>query len=109
MLEQLRVILAAEAAARQQFDAAKEEGTRLVRRAEAEARQQVGSARETREAVARAVEDGIVAGAQQEASGLLEETNTAAAAMRAAAQPRMLGAVEAIIGYLLGPEGDHGG
>jgi vacuolar-type H+-ATPase subunit H len=111
VLDQLRVILAAEAAARQQFEAAREEGARLVRQAEADGRQQVRVAREARDSLAHAVEDRIVADAQREASRILEDANTAAAAMRAAAEPRMAEAAEAIIRCLLGPAGeaDHGG
>jgi vacuolar-type H+-ATPase subunit H len=108
MLEQLRTILAAEALARQRFEAAREESASLVRQAEADARQQERAARDAREAVARAVEDRIIAEAQFEASRILEEATAAAAAMRAAAQPRMPQAVEAVIRCLLGPEGDHG-
>ena len=109
MLDELRVILTAEAAARQQFDAAREESARLVRQAEVEAREQVRAAREEREAVTRAVEERIVADAQQEASRILEEVNAAAVAMRAAAQPRLAEAVAAVIQCILGPEEDHGG
>ena len=109
MLEQLRVILAAEAAAREQFEAARDESARLVREAEAEARQLVRAAREARETVARTVEDRIVADAQQEVSRIFEEATTAAAAMRAGAQPRMAQAVEALVQCVLSPEGDHGG
>ncbi|HSP96577.1 MAG TPA: V-type ATPase subunit subunit G family protein [Candidatus Dormibacteraeota bacterium] len=111
MLDELRVILAAEGAARQQFDAAREESTRLVQQAEVEARDRVRAAREEREAVAHAVEERIVADAQQEASRILDESTAAAAAMRAAAQPRLAEAVEAVIRSVLGPEGEggHGG
>ena len=109
MLEELRVILAAEAAARQQFEAAREESARLVRQAEVEAREEVRAAREGRESVARTVEERIVADAQQEASRILDEANATAAAMRAAAQPRLAEAVEAVIQCVLGPEGNHGG
>ena len=107
VLDQLRMILAAEAAARQQFEAAREEGAGLVRQAEADARQQVRAAREAREALARAVEDRIVADAQQQASRIREEENALAAAMRAAAEPRMAEAANAIVLSVLGQQGDH--
>ena len=108
MLKQLQAILEAEAAARDQFEAAREESGALLRAAEAEARQLVRAAREARETVARAVEEQIVATAQQEASRLLEEANTVAAAMREGAQPRIAQAVEAIVQCVLGSEDDHG-
>jgi len=109
MLDELRVILEAEAAARERFDTAREEGARLVHQAEVEARELVRAAREEREAVARAVEEGIIADAEQEASRIADEANAAATAMRAAAQPHLAEAVAAVIQCLLGPEDDHGG
>jgi vacuolar-type H+-ATPase subunit H len=109
MLDELRVILEAEAAARQQFDAAREEGARLVHQAEVEARELVRAARDEREAVAHAVEEGLVADAQQEANRIADEANAAAATMRATAQPRLAEAVAAVIQCVLGPEEDHGG
>jgi vacuolar-type H+-ATPase subunit H len=105
MLEELRVILAAEAAARQQFEAASEESARLAQQAELQAHGYVRAAREAREAVARAVEERIVAEAQQEANRILEEANAAAAAMRTAAQSRLAEAVKAVMQCVLGPEG----
>jgi len=70
VLQQLRVILAAEAEARQQVEAARAEGARIVAEAEEAARNAVGAARDEREAVARAVEEGMVAAAQEQAEQL---------------------------------------
>jgi len=106
MLEELRVILEAEAEGRRQFDAAREQAARIVQQAEEEARRRVRAAREARLADAAAVQEAIVRDAEQHASRLLAEADATAAAMQVRTAPRLEAAVEAIVAFILAGRAD---
>lgn len=97
MLDDLRVILEAEAEGRRQVDAAREQAAVLVRQAEDEAQQRLHAARAAREADAARVEARLVAGAQQEAKDIAVTSESAAAVIHSQAIARLERAVEAIV------------
>ena len=107
--DQLRMILAAEAEARQQFEAAAGECQRLLAQAEEEGRCCVREAREGRDALARSVEQQIVAEAEEKAWRVAEGTHARATAMQAHAAARMDAAVEIVLRCVLGSEVDDDG
>ncbi len=104
--DQLRLILAAEAEARRQFEAADRECQRLLAQAEEEGRRCVSEAREGREAVTRTVEQQILADAVAKAQRLEEDTRARIAAMQAVAAPKMEAAVEIVLRCVLAGETD---
>jgi vacuolar-type H+-ATPase subunit H len=104
MLEQLRIVLEAEAEARHRLEAAREAAKRLVNAAEEDARQRVHQARATREGVARAVEDNWVQQARQRAGGVEEEVRVRVQALQTRAEPRVERAVETLVRRVLGGE-----
>ena len=104
VLDALRIILDAEAEARRQFDAARDQAGELVRQAEDEAQQQVLAAHDARETDAAAVEAHIVAEAERQSKRILATAEATAAAMHAQAAARMERAVAALVNAVLAPE-----
>jgi vacuolar-type H+-ATPase subunit H len=100
--EQLRMILEAEAEARQQLDAAHQEGKLLVERAEEEARRCLREAREARETIMRSEEERLLAEAEERARRVEEKARARAAATQSLAKTRMERAVEALVASILG-------
>ncbi len=103
--DELRLILAAEAAAGQQLEAAQREGQLLLAQAEERARHQVGAARDSRDALAQAVEERMLAEADEKVRRLTEGARAQALAMRERAAPKMDAAVELVLRCVLGTEG----
>jgi vacuolar-type H+-ATPase subunit H len=97
------VILEAEADAHRQFDAARAQAAEIVRQAEMEAQEQVRAARDARENEAAAVEEGLVAAAQQQVTRILATADATAAAMQEQAAGRLHRAVEAVVNVVLAP------
>jgi vacuolar-type H+-ATPase subunit H len=108
MLEQLRIVLEAEAEARQRLEAARETAKTLVSDAENDGRQRVQQARAAREAVVRSVEDQWVQQARQKAAAAEDEVRVRVQALRARAEPRVERAVETLVRRVLGREGGDG-
>jgi vacuolar-type H+-ATPase subunit H len=106
VLPQLRVILAAEAEARQQLEHALQEAERLVQQAEEDARRMVRAAHEARGTTAQGVEDRLVAAAQEKARQLATDAAAKIAALRRLAEPRMERAVAIILQHLLARGGN---
>jgi len=112
VLDDLRTILDAEAEARRQLDAAREQAEELVRQAEYEAAQWVRAAHDAHEAGAAAVEARIVAEAEQQSKRILATAEATAATMHTQAAARMDRAVAALVNAVLAPEAqesDDGG
>ena len=112
MLDDLRIILDAEADARRQFDAARDQAGALVRQAADEAQQQVRAGHDTYETEAAAVEARIVAAAEQQSKRILATAEATAAALHTQAAARMDRAVAALVDAVLAPEiqeSDDGG
>jgi vacuolar-type H+-ATPase subunit H len=104
MLDALRIILDAEADARRQFDAARDQGEEFVRRAEDETQQQVRAAHDAREMDAAVIEARIVAEAERESKRILATAEASAAALHTQAAARMDRAVAALVNAVLAPE-----
>lgn len=104
MLQQLRVILAAEAEARERLDAARQESTRRLQQAEEEARRTVREAQAAREATARAEEAKLVAAAEIKAREIVAEARARIAALRQRAEPRLDRAAALVVQAVLGTE-----
>jgi len=104
VLDALRIILDAEADARRQFDAARDQAGELVRQAEDEAQQQVRAAHFTHETEVAAVEARIVAEAEQQSKRILATAEATAAAMHTQAAAGMDRAVAALVNAVLAPE-----
>ena len=102
MLEQLRIVLEAEAEARQRLEGAREAAGRLVSEAEEDARRRVQQAQAAREAVVRSVEDEWVQQARQKAEAVEDEVRVRVQAMQARAQPHVERAVEVLVRRVLG-------
>jgi vacuolar-type H+-ATPase subunit H len=112
VLDDLRIILDAEADARRQFDAARDQAADLVRAAEDAAQQQIRTAHDAHEADAAAVEARIVAAAEQQSQRILATAEATAAAMHTQAAAHMDRAVAALVNAVLAPEteeSDDGG
>lgn len=107
--DQLRMILAAEAEARRQFEAAGSECQRLLAQAEEEGRRCVREAREGRDAQAQSVEQQIVAEAEEKAWRVAERTRAQVAAMQALAAAKMDAAAEIVLRCVLESEADDDG
>ena len=103
VLEDLRVILEAEADAHRQFDAARGQAAEIVRQAEMEAQEQVRAARDARENEAAAVEERLVVAAEQQAARILATADATAAALQAQAADRLERAVDALVKAVVGP------
>jgi vacuolar-type H+-ATPase subunit H len=108
-LDELKVILEAEAEARRQYAAATEQAAQLVRAAETEAQQQVRAAHEAHESTAAAVEAHLVGAAREEATRLSRSAAGAAADLGTQAAMRFERAVEALVNAVLSPETDDVG
>jgi vacuolar-type H+-ATPase subunit H len=107
MLDQLRVILAAEAEARQRLDAARADAQRRLADAEAEARRLVQAARDAEEATAAAVEKELMRVANQTVAAMAADSRAKADALQAQAEPHLDAAAQAIVACILGrDEGD---
>ena len=102
MQEQLRMILEAEAEARRQIEAARQDCQLLVAQAEEDGRRRVREAHEARETIIRAEEERLAAEAEEKARRIEEGTRTRALAMRSLAQARIDRAVEAVLQCVLG-------
>jgi vacuolar-type H+-ATPase subunit H len=100
--ELLRTILDVEAEARGQLAAAQQDCEGRVRAAEEQGREQIRRARQAREAIARAVEEQLVADAQEEAQRIADSWLAKTNAMRALAEPCMERAVETVLQCVLG-------
>ena len=88
MLEELRVILAAEAAARQQFEAASEESARLAQQAELQAHGYVRASRASRAARTYQARSASAAGTARRNSRLCASHSSAgASSVRKATSP----------------------
>ena len=109
MLDDLKVILEAEAEARRQYDAATEQAAQLVRAAETEAQQQVRAAHEAHESNAAAVEAGILAEAREQANRIASAAEIVAADLGVQAAARLEGVVAALVNAVLSPETDDAG
>ena len=109
MLDALRIILDAEADARRQFDAARDQADELVRQAEDKAQQQVRAAHDAHEADAAAVEARIVAEAEQQSKRIIETAEATAAAMHTQAAAHMDRAVAALVNAVLAQETEESG
>ena len=108
MLEQLRIVLEAEAVARQRLDAAREAARRLVIEAEEDARCRVQQAHAAREGVLQSVEEQSVQEARQKATAVEDEVRVRVQAMRARGEPRLERAVTALVRLVLGTERGDG-
>ena len=108
MLEQLRIVLEAEAEARQRLEAARAAAKRLVNAAEEDARRAVQQARAAQEAVARSVAEEWVQQARHKAEAIEEEMQVRVKALQARAEPRVEHAVEALVRRVLGAEPGDG-
>lgn len=109
MLQQLRLILGAEADGRERVETARGEAERLLAAAEEEARRLRREAHENRATVTRAVEEGLLAAAREQAARIEAETRGREAALRAAAEPRLERAAAAFLAALLPARSDGGG
>ena len=105
--EQLRMILEAEAEARQQLEAAQRECQFLLAQAEEEGRRRVCEAREVRDTIIRSEEERLAAEAEEKARRVEETARTRGAAMRSLAQSRMDRAVAAVLQCVLGQSEGH--
>lgn len=108
MLEQLRIVLEAEAEARQRLEAAREAAKQLVSDAEDDARQRVQQAHAARETVTRSVEDKWVQEAHQKAAAIADEVRVRVQGTRARAEPRVAQAVQVLVRRVLGKERGDG-
>lgn len=104
MLEQIQVVLDAEAAARGRLDGASQDAQRLTSLAAEEARLAVRRAQLEREATAQAAEEALVRAAAEQAQGLREDARAKLASMRARAEARLQRAVEAVVACVLGED-----
>ncbi len=103
MLQQLRIILTAEAAARERLEVARQEAARLVAEAEMEAARMTEGSRDQLDDVARAAEAALVEVAEQQAAQIAVEVTTQIEAMRRTAAARTESAVALILPRLLPP------
>jgi vacuolar-type H+-ATPase subunit H len=103
VLEDLRVILDAEAEARRQFDAARAHVADLLRQAEEEAQRSVRQAQAARDTDAEAVEARLLAEAQQQANRILATAEATAAALQTQAAAHVEQAVDALVQAVLAP------
>ncbi len=104
VLQQLRVILAAEADARAQLDAVRQESARRLQQADDEARRTVRQAQAACEATARAEEDKLIAAAELKARQIASEAHAGIVAQQQRAQPQLERAAALVVGALLGTE-----
>lgn len=104
MLEQLRVILEAEAAARRRIEAAMQEARLCTSQAEEEGRAAVRRAQLGRDAVVRAAEEEQVRAAMEKARDLREQARASIAVMRVRAETQMARAIDAIVACVLGED-----
>jgi vacuolar-type H+-ATPase subunit H len=109
MLQQLRVILAAEAEARERLDAARQESVRRLQHAEEEARRTAREAQAAREATARAEEESLVAAAEVKAGEIVAEARARIVALRQRAEPRLDRAAALVVQAVLGAEATEPG
>lgn len=105
MLEQLRVILEAEAEARRMLESAAEEAGRCAGQAEETGRLAVRRARLERDTIAQAAEETLVRAATERAHDHREEARAKVTVMRASAEARMERAVDRLLALVLGGEG----
>jgi vacuolar-type H+-ATPase subunit H len=108
MLEQLRIVLEAEAEARQRLEAARTAAKQLVGAAEEDARRRVQQAHMAQDQAARAVEEQWVEQARQKAAAAADEVRVRVQGLQARAAPRMERAVEALLRRVLGTEQGDG-
>jgi len=108
MQEPLRVILAAEAEARQQLDAAQREARALVAAAADEARHARAAAEAAREAIATAAAADLVAAARVEATQLQQDSRAAIGRMHATAAAHADAGVDAVLALVLPTGSTHG-
>ena len=104
MQEQLRMILEAEAEARQRLETAEQECKLLAAQAEEEGRRRVREARDARDTIMRAEEERLLAEAQDKTRQIEEGARTRMAAMRSRAEGRMERAAAAVLTCVWGSE-----
>jgi vacuolar-type H+-ATPase subunit H len=108
MLEQLRIVLEAEAEARQRLETARAAAKQLVADAEEEAGRRVQQARVAREQVAQTVEAEWVEQARQRAAATAAEVRVRIQALEARATPRMERTAQVLVHRVLGVEQGDG-
>ena len=102
MLEQLQVILEAEAEARRVLEGAAEEARRCTKRAEEEGRVALRRAQLERDTIAQAAEEDLVHAATERAHDDREEARAKVARMRTSAEARIQRAVDRMVACVLG-------
>ncbi len=102
MQEQLRMILEAEAEARQRLETARQQCQFLVAQAEEDGRRRVREARQARDSIIRSEEERLTAAAKERATQIEDAARIRAAAMRALGLSRMERAVQAAVECVMG-------
>jgi len=108
MLEQLRIVLEAEAEARRRLEAAREAARQLVAAAEADARRGAEETEAGQDQVVHAVEEHWIQEARQKAEAVENDVRVRVQAMLEHAEPRLAHAVETLVRRVLGTERGDG-